>query len=743
LKRIRIPIGIKLNTINTLILIISFCAILYFASDVFKKDNRNYVNHLNIKIATANAQKVKWALTSVINNFIGAAKILSHKKKSSLILNHYLDDSSFLSISVFRKKSGKNVLKYFKSGRKSIKAFGINLKSHKKAIKKLLPELNPTYNGEIKIITGSVTETLPVLYIGIPFVQDENGNFISIIVGAINQSKILGMFEGQSLFTTYLLDDNGTVLAHPDSQKVINRINYSAIPIVRAMLKGDVSSGQQEYYDDSGRAQLGAYSLVGISGIGVISQVSREKAFEATDILIKRSAILSLIVLIFSIILIYLFSHTITDPLNILVEQTKKITAGIYDIKIKKKPSDEIGDLGSAFEEMATGLEQRERLKNTFGKFVNRDLAEQALKGELSLGGERKKVTVFFSDIRNFTAMSEKMQPEDVLSMLNEYMSKMVDVITSRGGVVDKFVGDAIMAIWGAPINREDDALNAVTACLQMRNALYDLNVKRKAKSLPELRIGMGLNTGTAIVGNMGSSEKMEYTAIGDTVNLASRIESQTKELKADILINQTVYDEVKHNIEAIPCKRVTVKGKEDEVQLYRVIGIKDNFGVLQDFSGDPNLREHPEKDIPRKTQNVSADQKKEWYANLDGPQTGPYTEFEIKKLLSENESIYRNIKIFKEGEKTWMPPWHYKKFDRRLQLKEKTSISETGSERKEKIWFIAQNRQRYGPFSIEEIKNLLHKGTISFKDAIWKNGWPEWKPLHSLSEFDRRNLND
>ena len=267
---------------------------------------------------------------------------------------------------------------------------------------------------------------------------------------------------------------------------------------------------------------------------------------------------------------------------------TKKIISGVYDIKIKNKPSDEIGDLAYAFEDMAVGLQQREHLKNSFGKFVNKEIAEQALKGELRLGGERKNATIFFSDIRDFTQMSEMMEPEEIFVMLNEYMSKMVEIITARGGVVDKFVGDSIMAIWGAPISREDDALNAVFACLEMRQALYELNKQRRASNKHELRMGMSLNTGYVIAGNVGSEEKMEYTVLGDTVNLASRIEGQTKEFQTDFLINHSTYDILKDKIVVTPCETIKVKGMSKPVKLYKVRGIYDNFSFLQEYTGDP-----------------------------------------------------------------------------------------------------------------------------------------------------------
>jgi adenylate cyclase len=594
------PIGVKLNTIIIFILCVAFGSILYFATTVFKMDNRDNINSLNAKIAMANAEKVNAKLETITNNFLSIGKIISGAGKRSNILDHYFNDKSMLSIKIINagekywaKKGGRKKLKkrreVLKVNKSALAGLEVTKEQIEKNIEKNMKNFKVSFQGEIKLLTVITSNNIPLMFISMPFIQDSKGEFNSIIIGAVDHSTILKMFEGESLFTSYLLDDKGYVMAHPDSKKVIAHEDYSNLPLVKTMLEGKVKTGQQEFLDENHSPQLGAYSLVGVSGVGVVSQVSKARAYEATEKLIEKSVKVSLIVLFASIILVYLYSNSITNPLAVLVEMTERITNGTYNILIPKKANDEIGELAYAFEEMATGLEQRERLKNTFGKFVNKQLAQQALDGELTIGGERKNVTVFFSDIRGFTNMSETMKPEAVLHMLNEYMSAMVEVIVKWGGVVDKFVGDAIMAIWGAPITTTRDAQKAVLACLEMRQVLFDLNEKRTDEGKPAIAIGMGLNTGSAIAGNMGSSEKMEYTVLGDTVNLASRIESQTKELKTDFLINQTTLDACGLKLQTVPCKNIAVKGKEQLVQLHKVIGVFID-GELRDFTGDPYL---------------------------------------------------------------------------------------------------------------------------------------------------------
>lgn len=759
MKRIKIPIGLKLNTIILLILVVSIGSILYFANDLFKKDNRNNMNALISTVAQANASKVKSSLKLDIETLFSIATLLNTPNTPPAMLARYFENKNLLAVAILNKgqtSEDKTTTKTFKANDTSLKSYNLTQELIQSNISSLEKEFKPSFNGLERIRSGIITNTvnsqLPILYISVPFVQDESGNFTSIIVGAFEQSAIIKIFDEQGLCLAYLIDDTGMVIAHPDQKNILERVNLSTVTIVKAMLESKVNNEQKEFIDETGTKQLGAYSLVGIAGLGVISQVSEAKAFEATNELVKKSKLLTLIVLISSLILIILFSLTITNPIHKLVDLTKQISSGIYNVTVPRKSHDEIGELAFAFEEMAEGLEQRERLKSTFGKFVNKELAEQALKGELTLGGERKKVTILFTDIRGFTSMTEKMQPEEVLSMINEYLSLMVKVITAHNGVVDKFGGDSIMAMWGAPITREDDTLNAVTTCLGMREALFSLNIKRRGEGKQEIRIGMGLNTGFAIAGNMGSSDKMEYTVLGDTVNLASRIESHTKESKCDILINQTTYELVKNKIKVVACPQTNVKGKEEDIYLYKVLGLIDSFGNVKDFTGDPYLKEYPNRDSDnppsitpapiQKKQAASSSgdepEKPVWFLALNNKKYGPVKESEVKKIFSENIEFYKNAKIYKEGLKEWVEPWTHPAFDRRA-LEPRECLTKTLEEQNIKIWYVEQKGHKFGPFNIIEVQRMIEKGIINYQDSIWQKSWPAWRPLHLFKEFERR----
>jgi adenylate cyclase len=226
---------------------------------------------------------------------------------------------------------------------------------------------------------------------------------------------------------------------------------------------------------------------------------------------------------------------------------------------------------------MGRGLQERENLKVSFGRFVNKELAEMAMSGELDLGGVSKEVTIFFSDIRGFTTISEKLEPEEVVEFLNQYMTEMVKCVQQTYGLVDKFIGDAVMALWGALRPHGNDAVNAVNCAILMRKQLMKFNRGRGSARKPIIRIGMGINTGHVIAGQMGSAEKMDFTVIGDAVNTASRVEHLNKTYGTDILITDHTYEKTGKLFKVEEVDRVAVRGKSKPVTLYAVLGMADD----------------------------------------------------------------------------------------------------------------------------------------------------------------------
>jgi adenylate cyclase len=189
------------------------------------------------------------------------------------------------------------------------------------------------------------------------------------------------------------------------------------------------------------------------------------------------------------------------------------------------------------------------------------------------LDGERRRIAVLFADIKGFTTFSEKSDPANVVRLLNQYFGAVVGLIQARGGIVNSLMGDGIMAIFGAPIADPDAALHAVEAAQAMMRTLGTVNERLKDQGFQPIAIGIGINAGEAIIGNMGSPEKMEYTAIGDVVNTASRIEGKTRSIPdADILISESAYQWLSGRIPAEPVGKIELKGKDIPVELYRVL---------------------------------------------------------------------------------------------------------------------------------------------------------------------------
>jgi adenylate cyclase len=224
--------------------------------------------------------------------------------------------------------------------------------------------------------------------------------------------------------------------------------------------------------------------------------------------------------------------------------------------------------------------EQKEKrfIKQTFSKFVSNEVVDELIKHpeKLKLGGEKKIVTVLFSDIRGFTTISEKLPPEKLVDHLNTYLQAMTDIVIKYDGTLDKYVGDEIMAFWGAPIPQEDHSVRACRAALEMISKLKEMNKEWKEQDKDTLDIGIGINSGAMVVGFVGSSSRMDYTLMGDMVNLGARLEGTNKIYKTNIIISEFTYEQAREHIIARELDLIRVKGKELPVKIYELIDMKN-----------------------------------------------------------------------------------------------------------------------------------------------------------------------
>jgi class 3 adenylate cyclase/HAMP domain-containing protein len=283
--------------------------------------------------------------------------------------------------------------------------------------------------------------------------------------------------------------------------------------------------------------------------------------------------------LVLAILLVHRISRKITKPIIQLAQATKEVAQGrLDDVQLSLPPlkhQDEVAMLCHSFEEMVKGLKEKEKVKGVLNKVVSTEIAQEILKGNVHLGGEEKKVTVLFADIREFTKMTQNMAPQQVIELLNSCMTKISCSIDQNGGVIDKFVGDEAMALFGAPISKEDAAFKAVLSAVEMQEALKNWNLERVSKGMPAIEMGIGIHTGEMLAGNMGAENRLNYTVIGSNVNLAARLCNAAKRM--EILITKDTLNEpfVKDRFIYESMPPITLKGFDKQVEVFSVKGIK------------------------------------------------------------------------------------------------------------------------------------------------------------------------
>ncbi|QIF03407.1 adenylate/guanylate cyclase domain-containing protein [Roseimicrobium sp. ORNL1] len=271
---------------------------------------------------------------------------------------------------------------------------------------------------------------------------------------------------------------------------------------------------------------------------------------------------------------IFLISHGFSKPIEQLVEGTRRIQEGDYTVKVPVTTRDEIGTLAKSFNEMAEELALKERYKSVLAQVTDKQVAEELINGRLPLGGEVRQVSVLFCDIRGFTALTENMPPSEVIAMLNEHMSAMNRIVYQHYGVVDKFVGDLIMAVFGAPKSYGNDALHAVKCAVRMMEERVRLNTTSQYK----FDVGIGVATGEVVAGLMGSDDRQNYTVLGERVNLASRLCSKAS--SAELLIDDTTYAQLPEGFTVQATEPLPLKGFSLPMAAYRLISMSEEVGA-------------------------------------------------------------------------------------------------------------------------------------------------------------------
>jgi adenylate cyclase len=582
------PISRKLAIMTIGLLLTAAIPIAVRTSSLFKEVSGKREEESNRSQANSRAAELNGALESYVDKIavIGVLKIQESVNKpadpakapSQLILQR---DKDIVRFTVYTKgASGRSELVTRYADDRYLKGY--------KSTVGYLDELDLArpfpveglYAGQPILKNRSQPSSPPIVTLGVPVVRDARGIVTHVAIADLPLALLQRGFSKATERTVYLVDKEGQVLAHPQEKLVLSGANLGHLPIVKAALNSKVSQGQLKYQNPKKKSEsfIAAYAKT-IFDLSVISEAPESVILEPALLVQKQVYYIAGIVVSISFFVVMFFAMTLTKPIETLVAFAGQVAVGNFDLLAtsRVKSKDEVEMLAWAFDGMTSGLRERDKVKNLMNKFHGSAVTDDLLAGDqVGLGGTKKQVAVFFSDIRGFTAFSEKKTPEQVVSMLNEYFQEMVRVINARGGVVDKFIGDAIMAVWGAPKSTGNDAVQAVTACIEMRLALDELNKRRQARGDIPIKIGMGLHYGEAISGTIGSDDRMEYTVIGDTVNMASRIEASTKAFGTDLLLSDDIAKQIESHFILELAGSAEVKGKSEPLKFFKVRGYID-----------------------------------------------------------------------------------------------------------------------------------------------------------------------
>jgi len=581
-SKVRFSIGFKLVTIITILMLLSLGAITVLVSIMVSHDVRVTAEDNNFTVNQRSAAEAESDLSTIRSNAsvlletIGAAGPDFSQQAAGFFFERNQDIAGLAVVSA----DGTLVPDMFLANDRFFISREIESEITGTYIAKRHEESKRAAAGETLLLNGAPDFGVQVLVLFFPW-QGETAGIIFF-----SPEKLAEAF-GTGTNMSYMINGNGDILIHADNELVMAGANTSNQPFIRTIWENPEQRVQTLYTDESNVRYFGAFTKLGTVNAAVVTSIEYNVVFEGIAATTRRNAYLSIAVLCVSILLIWFFSKSISEPLKRLSEAALKIENGTFEVELQSKSRDEIGLLTKSFRRMSTAL-------SIFGRFTNRDIAVRAMRGQIKPGGQPKNATIFFSDIRGFTEKCENFTKEfgdeasdRIVHWLNKYLHHMVDCVEKTNGVVDKFIGDAVMAHWGTAYSAgspEEDALNCVKAALMMRSALMEMNKERKEDDPgnPPIRIGCGINSGVVTAGQIGSEVRMEYTVIGDPVNLASRTEALNKPLGTDILITEDTWNLIGNSLITEEMPPVQVKGKENPIRMFAVVNFRAPEGENQ-----------------------------------------------------------------------------------------------------------------------------------------------------------------
>jgi adenylate cyclase len=583
-------IRMKLLMVISLILAISSSVMIALATYFFKEDNKRRILETNLELVRVVELKVRADLNSVVDKGKQLALTLkqdfrSKDQKKFFIEQFFKNDNDFIFLGVYNKNNNKLTEVNVIFNENYLKKVSIANEDIFKIIKINENSLLKSFSGASTLINASLGFQEPILCISVPPLEEaEDSKFILVIM--VKLESILDAFKKTGISETFMVGPDGTIIAHHDQSIVLSNKNFMDSPIVRAMLSSQTSNGQTTYLGGDEEKYLGSYQKLKLrfTNVGIISTIQESKAFQAVYEIQERNIYIMIISLCISLILIVLFAKTISTPIMSLLSETVKISKGSFKLDIKRTTNDEVGILTDYFLSMAKGLEEREKVKSILGSMIDPTVVKEAMKDLQALKrGDEKVITAFFSDVAGFSTISEQLTSMDLASLLNEYLSAMTVILQTNFGVLDKYIGDAIVGIFGAPVDLDKHYYHAAKASLEMIYKLDDLKkywTKNNlySKEAQEMDVRIGLNTGLAKVGFMGTDNMGSFTMMGDTVNLAARLEAAGKDYGVNILVSEMIYNKINDSFFLRELDLVRVKGKNEPVKLYELISFQNNI---------------------------------------------------------------------------------------------------------------------------------------------------------------------
>jgi adenylate cyclase len=583
--KIRYPIGFKLVAIISILILLSLSLITALVSVMVSNDVRITAEENNLSVNSRSASEAESALSTIRSSALVLLDTLSAAGNSPALSRQaaaffFERNQNIAAIAVKNSTPHSSLLTLLLNDR-----FFLANETDSSLVESFLAASEAAVGraaaGETLILNGAPSFGIPLLALLYPWQDSGAGAAAAVFFSPASLSDTFGAGANSS----FMISGEGDLLIHPQEELVRAGANWEAQGFIQTMRENNTRRSMQTLYTaEDGRRYFGAFTKLSLAGAAVVTNIEYEVVFEGIAATTRRNIYLTIAVILAAVIFIKIFSRSISRPLGSLAEAAREIEGGHFEVELRPKTRDEIGALTMSFNRMSRAL-------GIFGRFTNREIAVRAMRGEIKPGGLPKHATIFFSDIRGFTEKSENFTKEygeaasdRIVRWLNDYFTRMVACVEKTNGVVDKFIGDAVMAHWGTVYSAGSeaaDALSCVSAALMMRAALIEMNQGRRAgdPANPPIRIGCGINTGVVTAGQIGSEQRMEYTVIGDPVNLASRTEALNKPLGTDILITENTWNLIGDGLITEEMPPVKVKGKEKPLRLFAVVKLKKSEG--------------------------------------------------------------------------------------------------------------------------------------------------------------------